>query len=227
MAEAEKGVDLDTLLRQEAIREIIVNGDDTLSYSAVRSNQGSNWLAFEPRVGLRQFMPWDVDLTFGQQYTVCQPTPLKCAPTTPLLRHCATTTSIIGKLTVCHGEIQKRYLQIMCQLTNGTLGALGALEGEPVAAAGDHQVAQTHQVAAQRACPGTPAGGRPSIAPTRGRGRLRGGRFRLAPAEVEPERGYFRAGQRCSQCECRAHCWDPYTPTREETPQRQRKNFRS
>jgi uncharacterized protein (TIGR03382 family) len=53
---------------------------------------------------------------------------LMCAPDEPLFRWCADTLSEIGKRTVCvkpnePQEIRQRYLQIMCQLTKGTLSA--------------------------------------------------------------------------------------------------------
>jgi hypothetical protein len=138
MAEVEKGVDLDTLLRQEAIREILVNGDDTILTAANRQNEGLNYFTFDPRKGLRQFIPWDVDLTFGQQHGNCAPPPagtasvgsamLMCSPAEPLFRWCPDSLSEIGKRTICvkpeePQDIRKRYLGIMCQLTKGSLRA--------------------------------------------------------------------------------------------------------
>jgi hypothetical protein len=123
--ETSKVIDLDALLRQEAIREILVNGDDTISYVTTSEfmKEGNNFYAFDPRQGPRQYMPWDVDLTFGQQNGNCAPNNLMCAPTQPLFRFCPDTQSRVGKGTVCHPTIQKRYLEIMCQLTNGTMSA--------------------------------------------------------------------------------------------------------
>jgi hypothetical protein len=138
MAEVEKGVDLDTLLRQEAIREILVNGDDTILTAANRQNEGLNYFTFDPKKGVRQFIPWDVDLTFGQQHGNCAPPPdgmasqgsarLMCSPNEPLFRWCPDSLSEIGKRTICvkpeePQDIKKRYLQIMCQLTKGSLAA--------------------------------------------------------------------------------------------------------
>jgi MYXO-CTERM domain-containing protein len=138
LAEVEKGVDLDTLLRQEAIREILVNGDDTILTAANRQNEGLNYFTFDPKKGLRQFIPWDVDLTFGQQHGNCAPPPdgmaspgsarLMCSPEEPLFRWCPDTLSEIGKRTICvkpeePQEVRQRYLQIMCQLTKGSLKA--------------------------------------------------------------------------------------------------------
>jgi MYXO-CTERM domain-containing protein len=138
LAEVEKGVDLDTLLRQEAIREILVNGDDTILTAANRQNEGLNYFTFDPKKGVRQFIPWDVDLTFGQQHGNCAPPPdgaaspgsarLMCSPAEPLFRWCPDSLSEIGKRTICSKpeepqDIRKRYLQIMCQLTKGSLAA--------------------------------------------------------------------------------------------------------
>jgi MYXO-CTERM domain-containing protein len=121
--ETAKVIDLDSLLRQEAIREILVNGDDTISYVTTSEfmKEGNNFYAFDPREGPRQYMPWDVDLTFGQQNGNCAPNNLMCAPTQPLFRYCPDTQSKVGKGTVCNATIQKRYLEVMCQLTNGSM----------------------------------------------------------------------------------------------------------
>jgi hypothetical protein len=117
-SEAEKGLELDQVLRQEAIREILVNGDDTLFYAGP---EGNNWYSFDPRQGKRHYMPWDVDLTFGQQQQNCAPNSLKCLPSFPISRFC--NGSRLGAATACNAEIQKRYYQIMCQLTQGSLSA--------------------------------------------------------------------------------------------------------
>jgi hypothetical protein len=140
LSAAEKAVDLDTLLRQEAIREILVNGDDTVLTAANRSNEGLNYFTYDPKKGKgpRQYIPWDVDLTFGQQHGNCAPPPdgmaspgsarLMCSPEEPLFRWCPDSLSELGKRTVCvkpgePQEIKTRYLQIMCQLTKGSLSA--------------------------------------------------------------------------------------------------------
>ena len=145
LAAAEKAVDLDTLLRQEAIREILVNGDDTILTAANRSNEGLNYFTYDPKKGKgpRQYMPWDVDLTFGQQHGNCAPPPsgmaspgsamLMCSPDEPLFRWCPDSLSEIGKRTICvkpgePQEVRTRYLQIMCQLTRGSLSADNAVK---------------------------------------------------------------------------------------------------
>jgi hypothetical protein len=141
LAEAAKGLDVDALLRQEAIREIVLNGQDTI-FNSVNNNGGlgNNWYAYDPRVGLRHYIPWDVDLAFGQQQGNCDSAgafmppmgsrPLQCAYNMPLLSWCAggrpyaPTLSRLGQRLACHTpEAQKRYLQIMCQLITGPLAA--------------------------------------------------------------------------------------------------------
>jgi hypothetical protein len=119
--QASQGVDLDTLLRQEAIREILVNGDDTLATSTSPGGQGLNWFYFDPREGLRHFMPWDTDLTFGQQNQNCSPS-LMCLPTEAVGRWCG-DPSEVGRVTVCQDQIRKRYLEVMCRLINGSMAA--------------------------------------------------------------------------------------------------------
>jgi MYXO-CTERM domain-containing protein len=120
--QAEKAVDLDTLLRQEAIREILVNGDDTIATSVTSSREGLNFYFFEPRMGLRHYIPWDTDLAFGQQNENCAPNSLKCPPTEKIGRWCP-AVSRIGQATVCQPNVRKRYLEIMCQLINGSMAA--------------------------------------------------------------------------------------------------------
>jgi MYXO-CTERM domain-containing protein len=123
LAEANKGLDLDTLLRQEAIREILVNGDDTIATSVTDSREGLNFYYYEPREGLRHYMPWDVDLAFGQQNENCAPNSLKCLPTERVGRWCGGVRSRVGAATVCQTEIRKRYLEVMCQLINGSMAS--------------------------------------------------------------------------------------------------------
>ena len=136
LEEAGKGVDVDSLLRQEAIREILVNGNDTIFNSINPTTMpggmagwGNNWYAYDGRTGVRQYAPWDMDLAFGQQRGACMPTPLQCPANVALLSWCAggtpypATTSGLGRRLACNPEVQKRYLEIMCQLTNGPLAA--------------------------------------------------------------------------------------------------------
>jgi hypothetical protein len=135
LAEANKGLDVDTALRQEAIREILVNGNDTLFNSVNPPRFGNNWYAYDPRQGVRVYAPWDLDLAFGQQNTFCGPDyvpggrPLQCPPVNPLLTYCTggrpypQTISNLGVRLPCNPDIQKRYLEIMCQQTNGPLAA--------------------------------------------------------------------------------------------------------
>ncbi|HEY0714146.1 MAG TPA: CotH kinase family protein, partial [Polyangia bacterium] len=87
LEDAEKALDLDALLRQEAIREILVNGNDTITNSRAyleweKWGEGNNWYAFDPENGKRQYMPWDVDLAFGNQRGACT-TPTDLAKASP------------------------------------------------------------------------------------------------------------------------------------------------
>jgi hypothetical protein len=132
---AEAGLALDEALRQEAAREILVNGSDTLFNSSNPPGWGNNWYAYDPPDGLRQYIPWDLDLAFGQQAGSCQPTPLQCAPTVPLLAYCSATdvpygrtTSRLGQQLACHPELSRRYLEILCALTQGPLSAEHVLD---------------------------------------------------------------------------------------------------
>jgi MYXO-CTERM domain-containing protein len=127
LAQAQAGLDLDTMLRQEAIREILVNGDDTIATSVSTGGMGLNWYYYDPPTGLRHFIPWDTDLTFGQQNENCVPTPLKCPATERVGRWCA-NPSRLGRVTVCHPQVRPRYLEIMCQLINGSMSAEKILE---------------------------------------------------------------------------------------------------
>jgi MYXO-CTERM domain-containing protein len=122
LAAADKAFDLEGFLRQEAIREILVNGDDTAATSVSTGGMGLNWYYYDPRAGVRQFIPWDTDLTFGQQNENCAPNSLKCPPTERVGRWCGNPSNL-GRVTVCHNAIRPRYLEIMCQLTNGSMAA--------------------------------------------------------------------------------------------------------
>ena len=117
---AARAIDVESVIRQEAIREILVNGDDTLFFAG---GEGNNWFSFDPREGKRQYMPWDVDLTFGQQQQNCAPNSLKCPATFPILTWCSRNVSRLGRALACNPQIQKKYLEVMCQLTNGSLSA--------------------------------------------------------------------------------------------------------
>ena len=120
--QASKGLELDALLRQEALREILVNGDDTIATSVSPGGMGLNWYYFDPRVGVRHFIPWDTDLAFGQQNDNCVPNSLKCLPTERVGRWCANPSGL-GRVTVCQNQIRRRYLEVMCQLINGSMAA--------------------------------------------------------------------------------------------------------
>ena len=83
---------------------------------------GLNWYYFDPRQGVRHFIPWDTDLAFGQQNDNCAPNSLKCLPTERIGRWCANPSGL-GRVTVCQNQIRRRYTEIMCQLINGSMAA--------------------------------------------------------------------------------------------------------
>jgi hypothetical protein len=103
--ETDRTMDLEELLRQEALRDVLANGRDTplgVHYS--------NFFSFDPRQGRRRYLPWDLDDCF-------RPYPQDVAYDFPLDDSC----SPIGERTRCLPEIRERYLEIACQLVNGTL----------------------------------------------------------------------------------------------------------
>jgi hypothetical protein len=107
LAETERHLHLEDLLRQEAIRDVLGNRRDT-----PLGPHDSNFYAFDPRAGRRWVLPWDLDDMFG-------PIPQEVDVAYPLEPEC----SAAGERTRCHPDIRPRYLEIMCQLINGTLAA--------------------------------------------------------------------------------------------------------
>ena len=104
-SETERHIHLETALRQEALRDALGNGADTLF-----GRNYSNYFSYDPPVGTRHYIPWDLDDAFRiHPQTIPFDTPLEpsCSP--------------IGDLTRCNGDIAPRYLGVMCQLANGTL----------------------------------------------------------------------------------------------------------
>ena len=105
--ETNQVIELEPLLRAEAVRDVLANGADT----ALGGNY-SNYLSFDPAVagGKRHYLPWDLDDVF-------RPFPQNVPFTFSLENSC----SVVGDQTRCANEIEDRYLEIVCQLTNGTL----------------------------------------------------------------------------------------------------------
>ncbi len=96
---------LEEMLRQEALRDVLANGADTLL-----GKNYSNYFSFDPVSGKRHYLPWDLDDAF-------RPYPQDVVYDFPLEASC----SPVGAGTRCQSEIGQRYLEIACQLTNGTL----------------------------------------------------------------------------------------------------------
>jgi hypothetical protein len=132
----DEALDLEEVLRHEAIRDILAAGNDT-----ILSDNESNYYAFDPRVGRRHYLPWDLDDIF-------RVFPQIVDPDTQLDDTC----SPIGQRTRCHPEIRPRYLEIACQLINGTLATdkllaeIAALDGlvRPIAMEEDELVWPDH-----------------------------------------------------------------------------------
>lgn len=104
-ARTDEAIDLEELLRQEALRDLLANGADT-----VLGQNYSNYFALDVRAGRRHYLPWDLDDAF-------RPYPQSVEPDAPLEASC----SPIGQLTRCTPELKQRYLEIACQLANGSL----------------------------------------------------------------------------------------------------------
>jgi hypothetical protein len=103
--ETDEAMHLEELIRQEAIREIWVNDDNIFT-------DPRNYYVFDPRVGKRHWLPWDLDAAFRVVGGYPPDEPLghgKC--------------SDIGARTRCNPEIRARYMAVACQLINGTMSA--------------------------------------------------------------------------------------------------------
>ena len=115
LGETARAMDLDELLRQEALRDVLQQGGDTVS------SHDNNYYAFDPRVGLRHYLPWDMDGGYGPWMipgSGLEPPGGRdggyfgangCAP--------------MGERVRCNEHIRPRYLEIACELINRTLSA--------------------------------------------------------------------------------------------------------
>ena len=104
----DSALDLEELIRAEALRDVLANGADT-----VLGGNFSNYLSFDSvdaARSRRHYLPWDLDDAF-------RPVPQSVPATTQLESNC----SSVGNQTRCDDEVGQRYLEVACQLTNGTL----------------------------------------------------------------------------------------------------------
>lgn len=106
-----EAVYLDALLRQEALRELFVNTADTIL------GIQNNYAALDLYGAKRMFLPWDLDDMF-------RPQPQIRATDTALIVACGMnngqcTSSQAGLLTRANAEMRPRYLDVLCQMTNG------------------------------------------------------------------------------------------------------------
>jgi hypothetical protein len=108
---SQQSVQLDALLRQEALRELFANEADTVL------GTGNNVITLDLFDGRRLYFPWDLDDMF-------RPQPQIRDPLTPLIVACGgevsqCTRSTPGLHTRANEELRPHYLEILCQLTNG------------------------------------------------------------------------------------------------------------
>jgi len=106
VATSDEHVYLDALLRQEALRDVLANGADT-----VLGQNYSNYFSYDdagdPK---RRYLPWDLDDVF-------RPYPQDVPYTTNMEGSC----SEVGRHTRCEDYVEEEYNRIACQLINGTL----------------------------------------------------------------------------------------------------------
>ncbi len=103
--ETDRAMHLEELIRQEVVREIMVNDDNIF-------NDLRNYYTWDPRVGKRHWLPWDLDDVFRvvSHYDADQPLGGgKC--------------SAIGSRIRCQPELRQRYMEVACQVINGTMNA--------------------------------------------------------------------------------------------------------
>ena len=123
LADAEKGVDLDALLRQEAIREILVNGDDTIATSVSTGRQGAQLVLLRSAGGAAALHPLGhrPDLRAAESRTA-PPTASSARPPNGSAAGARTRRGSGGPPSA-RASIRPRYLEIMCQLINGSMAA--------------------------------------------------------------------------------------------------------
>jgi hypothetical protein len=109
-ARTDEAMHLDPLLRQEALREMLGNTADT-----VLGNR-NNYFALDLLGERRVYLPWDLDDMF-------RPFPQVRAPETPLVRNCTGGSgcriNTLGLHVRDDAQIRPRYLEAMCQLSQG------------------------------------------------------------------------------------------------------------
>jgi hypothetical protein len=106
VATSDEHIYLDALLRQEALRDVLANGADT-----VLGQNYSNYFSYDDAGdSRRRYLPWDLDDVF-------RPYPQNVPYTTNMEGSC----SEIGRHTRCEDFVEEEYNRIACQLINGTL----------------------------------------------------------------------------------------------------------
>jgi MYXO-CTERM domain-containing protein len=111
-ARTDQALALDSLLRQEALREVLGNTTDTVL------GNGNNHFALDLVGGKRRYLPWDLDDLF-------RPFPQVREPTTPLVRACQSGPGCMASPLATRvrddQQIRPRYLEQLCLMTNGVL----------------------------------------------------------------------------------------------------------
>lgn len=109
---ATDALQLDDLMRQEALRDVLGN-----AFDGPLGQQFNNYYRSEPRLGRSRLYPWDLDWLFAAF-------PLEIAPDTPLDRTC----SPLGVKTRCLDSLRPTYAALACELTQSTLAPEHVLE---------------------------------------------------------------------------------------------------
>jgi hypothetical protein len=106
---SEASFELHDLIRQEAMRDILGNGNDSAF-----GHFYNNYYRFEPRdlSQKSQFFPWDLDSLF-------RAFPQEILPQTPL----ETTCSPLADKVRCQSSLHTQYLSAACELMRGTLSS--------------------------------------------------------------------------------------------------------
>jgi hypothetical protein len=107
----DQAMELDGLLRQEALRELLANTEDTIL------GRMNNYYALDLHGRRRVYLPWDLDDVF-------RPEPQAHPPQTPLVSSCVgnggtCATIPLGVNIRDQAELRPHYLETLCRLSNG------------------------------------------------------------------------------------------------------------
>lgn len=116
----DEALHLDELLRQEALRELLANTEDTIL------GRMNNYFAVDLHGRRRMYLPWDLDDVF-------RPYPQVHPIDTPLVSSCTGAGNTCAPIPLGvnirdNPELRPVYLDIMCRLTNGVADEDALLE---------------------------------------------------------------------------------------------------